>query len=71
MNVSSIIYFCSQILGIEGVLMALPCIVAVIYGERQGLAFLPVMAVCIQHGKDQNDKMHLYRPDILKNHCLP
>ena len=47
MNVSSIIYFCSQILGIEGVLMALPCIVAVIYGERQGLAFLPVMAVCI------------------------
>ena len=47
MNLSVIFYIVGQVLGIEGIAMALPCVVALIYHERQGLAFLPVIAVCL------------------------
>lgn len=42
MNTSMIRYILGHILKIEAALMLLPCIVAAIYGEREGLAYLAV-----------------------------
>lgn len=43
-------YMLGWVLLLEGVLMGLPCLVAVIYRERSGLAFLPVIACSIVLG---------------------
>ena len=42
MNGSIIRYILGQVLKIEGILMVLPCVTAVIYQESQGLAYLAV-----------------------------
>ncbi len=46
MNISIITYFIGWVLGIEGMLMLIPCAVALIYQEACGLYFVGVMAVC-------------------------
>ena len=50
MNVSIILFIIGWILNFEAAFMALPCIVAVIYGEREILAFLASMALCLVIG---------------------
>ena len=46
MNMKSVSYILGWILNIEAVLMSLPLATAVIYGEKQGFAFLITMALC-------------------------
>ena len=46
MNSSMVRHVLGNILKIEGVLMALPCLVALIYHEKEGLAFLGVALLC-------------------------
>lgn len=46
MNIGMIIYFLGWVLGIEGVLMILPCVIAVIYGEMNGFYFLGMGIFC-------------------------
>lgn len=42
MNIGMILYFLGWVLGIEGVLMILPCVIAVIFRESSGFYFLAV-----------------------------
>ncbi|MBR0381516.1 MAG: TrkH family potassium uptake protein [Eubacterium sp.] len=46
MNSSMIRHVLGNILKIEGVLMVLPCLVAIVYREKEGLAFLAVAVLC-------------------------
>lgn len=46
MNVSIIRRILGYVLLLEAVLLLLPCVVAVIYGEKQGIAYLIVSAIC-------------------------
>ena len=46
MNNAMIRYILGQVLRIEGILMLLPCIVAVIYREKEGFVILGVAALC-------------------------
>ena len=46
MNTSIIRYTLGQVMKIEAILMLLPCIVAVIYGEKEGLAYLIALSIC-------------------------
>lgn len=46
MNYSLIIYIIGWILNIEAAFMLMPCVVALIYGESEGVAFLLVMLAC-------------------------
>ena len=46
MNMKSVSYILGWILNIEAGLMSLPLATAVIYREKQGFAFLAVMALC-------------------------
>ena len=50
MNGSIIRYVLGQVIKIEGILMLLPCIVAVVYHERTGLFFLGTALICILLG---------------------
>ncbi len=46
MNIGMILYFLGWVLGIEGVLMILPCVIAVIFGEMNGFYFLGTGLFC-------------------------
>ena len=46
MNSSIVRYTLGQVLKIEAALLLLPCIVALIYGEKNGIYFLIVSAIC-------------------------
>ena len=46
MNGSMIRYILGQVLRIEGILMLLPCIVAVIYQEEEGVVLLAFRFTC-------------------------
>lgn len=46
MNSSIIRYILGYVLKIEGILLLLPCLIAVIYRETNGLYFLAVAAIC-------------------------
>lgn len=50
MNSSIIRYILGGVLKIEGILMLLPCLVAIIYGEREGFCYLFVAVSCIVLG---------------------
>lgn len=50
MNSSIIRYILGGVLKIEGILMFLPCLVAIIYGEREGFCYLFVAVSCIVLG---------------------
>ena len=50
MNYSIVRYVLGHILLVEGALMLLPCIVAVIYGEQEGFAYLLVAFLCALFG---------------------
>ncbi len=65
MNYSIVRYVLGHILLVEGALMLLPCIVAAIYGEREGFAYLFVALLCAVLGiamiirKPQNNVFYL------------
>ncbi len=50
MNFSIIRYILCRVLEIEGVFLALPCVTALIYGEKSGWAFAATMALCLGIG---------------------
>ena len=50
MNTSIIRYILGQVLRMEGLFMFLPCLVAILYREHQGLVFLGVALICIMLG---------------------
>lgn len=51
MNYKMISYILGMVLKIEAVFMTLPCLVAVIYREKSGYAFLVVMLLCLLLGQ--------------------
>ena len=50
MNIKIIFYFLGWVLNIEALLMVLPCMVSLLYGDGQLLSFLGVMALCMVIG---------------------
>lgn len=50
MNYSIIFYIIGWILNLEAAFMLLPCITAVIYGEKSGFSFLITMVLCLAIG---------------------
>ncbi|MCI8402591.1 MAG: TrkH family potassium uptake protein [Lachnospiraceae bacterium] len=50
MNYSIIRYILCRVLEVEGIFLALPCITAVIYGEKSGWAFAAAMLLCLCAG---------------------
>ena len=50
MNIGMIIYFLGWVLKTEGLLMLLPCLIAVIYQEASGLYFLGTGGFCVIAG---------------------
>ncbi len=50
MNSSIIRYILGQVLKIEGMLLILPCIVSVIYLEKEGFAYLTTAIICLALG---------------------
>ncbi len=50
MNTSMIRYILGQVLKLEAALMALPCIVAIIYGEREGWGLVYAAFICLACG---------------------
>ena len=46
MNIGIVFYFLGWVLGIEGILMILPCVVALVYREPSGFYFLGVALFC-------------------------
>ncbi len=50
MNFSIIVYIVGMILNLEAALMLLPCITALAYGEKAGLAFVFVILFCLVIG---------------------
>ncbi len=50
MNFSIIRYILCRVLEIEGVFLALPCVTALIYGEKSGWAFAATMVLCLGIG---------------------
>lgn len=50
MNFSIIRYILCRVLEFEGIFLALPCIVAIIYGEKEGFAYAVTMILCIVIG---------------------
>ena len=70
MNGSIIRYILGQVLKIEGMLMALPCVTALVYGEKQGFAFLAVGCVCILLGFLMSWKKPANSVFYLKEGCV-
>lgn len=70
MNGSMIRYILGQVLRIEGVLMLLPCIVAVIYREEEGAALLAVAAVCFFLGTAATVRRPASQVFYLKEGCV-
>lgn len=50
MNYSIIRYILSRVIEFQGLFLSLPCIVALIYGEKEGIAYLAVMLACFVLG---------------------
>lgn len=50
MNISIITYFLGWVMGIEGALMIIPCIIALIYQEISGFYFVGVGLFCLASG---------------------
>lgn len=70
MNNAMIRYILGQVLRIEGILMLLPCIVAVIYREKEGFVILGVAALCFFLGTlatIRKPKSHVF---YLKEGCV-
>ena len=64
MNIKAILYVLGWVLNIESLFMLFPCVVAIVYKETEGLAFLAVALLCaviglvLSHKKPKN--MEIY-----------
>ena len=70
MNIPIIVYIQGKVLMIEGFLLLLPCLVAAIYRERTGFAYLFVAAVCLLAGFLSSRKKPENSVFYLKEGCL-
>lgn len=70
MNTSMIRYILGQVLRIEGLLMLLPCIVAVIYQEKEGFVILGVAALCFFLGTAATIRKPKSQIFYLKEGCV-
>lgn len=70
MNGSMIRYIVGQVLKIEGVLMLLPCLTALIYGEKEGGAFLIVAVFSFAIGLGATIKKPKSQVFYLKEGCV-
>lgn len=70
MNSSIIRYILGYILKMEAVLMLLPCLVALIYQEHEGLWYLPVIAACLVLGTLMNLRKPKNGVFYLKEGCI-
>ena len=50
MNSSMIRYILGHIIKLEGLFLLLPCLIAIIYQEKQGVIYMGVAAICILFG---------------------
>ena len=70
MNGSIILYLLGHVLKIEGALMLLPCMTALVYQESQGFAYLTVGAVCVLLGLIMSWKKPSDTVFYLKEGCI-
>lgn len=70
MNSSIIRYILGHILKLEGILMLLPCLIAVIYGEREGFSYLAVAVLCELFGLLMTIKKPSNHVFYLKEGCI-
>ncbi len=56
MNIKIIKYILGLVLKLEGVLLLLPCLTALLYREKEGCAFLLVAAICVFIGHSMSYK---------------
>ena len=70
MNTSIIRYILGQVLKLEGVFLFLPCLVALIYRESSGLAFLATAFLCIVLGTLMTYKKPTSQTFYLKEGCI-
>lgn len=70
MNRTIIIYILGYVLKIEALLFLLPCLVAVIYQEKEGFAFLIVLIVCGMIGHMMSFKKPKNTVFYLKEGCV-
>lgn len=70
MNNSIIIYLLGQVLKIEAALMGLPILVAIIYGEEQGLGFVITAVICCLTGIIMTRKKPVNSVFYLKEGCV-
>jgi len=70
MNGSIIRYILGQVLKIEGMLMALPCVTALIYQEWQGFVYLAVACICVILGLVMSWKKPSDNVFYLKEGCV-
>lgn len=69
MNSSIIRYILGHILNIEGIMLFIPCIVAAIYKEQEGFAFLGVAFLCLLLGFLMTFKKPVSQVFYLKEGC--
>ncbi|MDD6573229.1 MAG: TrkH family potassium uptake protein [Thermoflexaceae bacterium] len=70
MNSSIIRYILGQVLKIEAILMLLPCLVALIYQEKSGFAFLITLVICGVLGLAMTHKKPQSFVFYLKEGCI-
>ena len=70
MNGAMIVYFLGKVLKIEGILMLPSCLVALIYGEKQGFAFALVAGICLILGQIISHKKPKDTTLYLKEGCI-
>lgn len=70
MNSSIIRYILGQVLKIEAILMLLPCLVALIYQEKSGFAFLITLVICGVLGLSMTHKKPQSFVFYLKEGCI-
>ena len=70
MNGAMIVYILGQVLRIEGLLMLPSCLVGLIYGERQGWAYLLMGIVCFLTGTLMTLKKPKNTMIYLKEGCV-
>lgn len=70
MNTSIIRYVLGQVLKVEGILMLLPCLVALIYREQSGFAFLLTAFLSVSVGILMTHKRPAHHIFYLKEGCV-
>ena len=70
MNSSIIRFILGYILKTEAALLLLPCLIALIYTEREGLWYLPVAAICFLLGSLMTRRKPADNVFYLKEGCI-